>query len=123
MTLASLPDIVLDVANAANPQRAAAAAKRLASDGGPAFAPAVAQPQQPVETRATQTAPQSPYAQFERFILQTFIDAMLPKDGAAFGKGFAGGVWKSFMADAVAGQMAKGESLGLASALGAKEHE
>ena len=43
------------------------------------------------------------FKRFEAMVLQTFIQNMLPKDGAAvYGKGMAGDMWKSLLAEKVA---------------------
>lgn len=47
------------------------------------------------------------YQQFEAFVLQTFIEAMLPKDSTnVFGQGIAGETWKSMMAEKIASEVA-----------------
>jgi len=48
-------------------------------------------------------------------VLQTFIQNMLPKDGAAvYGKGMAGEMWKSMLAEKVAGVVAERGGIGIA---------
>ena len=48
-------------------------------------------------------------------MLQTFIQNMLPKDGAAvYGKGMAGDMWKSLLAEKVAEVMADRGGIGIA---------
>ena len=48
-------------------------------------------------------------------VLQTFIQNMLPKDGAAvYGKGVAGDMWKSLMAEKLADVMAERGGIGIA---------
>ena len=47
-------------------------------------------------------------------MLQTFIQNMLPKDGAAvYGKGVAGDMWKSLMAEKIADVMAERGGIGI----------
>ncbi len=48
-------------------------------------------------------------------VLQTFIQNMLPKDGAAvYGKGMAGEMWKSMLAEKVARCVAERGGIGIA---------
>lgn len=68
------------------------------------------------------TAPKDVYGQLEAFIMQTFIQSMLPKEATAvFGKGTAGEVWKSMLAEKMGGEVARSGQLGIASRL-AKSH-
>lgn len=58
------------------------------------------------------------YRDFETFILQSFIEHMLPdKADGVYGGGIAGQTWKSMMADKIAGEVAKSGRLGLAEVL------
>jgi Rod binding domain-containing protein len=60
------------------------------------------------------------YRKFEAFILQTFVETMLPKNSEElFGKGTAGGVWKSMLAEQLGSQLAKGNGIGIAKQLAA----
>lgn len=133
----SLPsDIVLDVAKAADPAKYQAAAKRLselsASSGTTEFANVLnavgGRPVMriPTDPYAIKTASQNQtalsagkkddtYQQFEAFVLQTFVESMMPKDAEnVFGKGTAGNIWKSMMAEQMAGQLAKAGGIGIA---------
>jgi flagellar protein FlgJ len=59
-------------------------------------------------------APES-FRRFEAMVLQTFIQNMLPKEGAAvYGKGMAGDMWKSLLAEKVAGVVAERGGIGIA---------
>lgn len=55
------------------------------------------------------------HREFEAFVLQSFIEAMLP-DGAddVFGKGIAGETWKSMMAEKLAREVARSGQVGIA---------
>ena len=66
------------------------------------------------EARSTPEA----YRQFEAFVLQSFIESMLP-DGAehVFGKGTAGEMWRGMMADQLGEALAKGGGIGIAESL------
>jgi len=58
------------------------------------------------------------YEAFEAMTLKTVVETMLPSNSeAVFGKGFAGGVWKSLMAEQVAAQMARSGGIGIAERL------
>ena len=130
MTLAP-PDLLLDVARAADPNRARAAAQRLvdlaANDTG-GFEPALAVAHPPASPAppstshftpappATSAAPDgAAYRRFEGVVLKSFIEAMLPGHAdSVFGGGFAGGVWKSFLAETLGTQLASRGGIGIA---------
>jgi peptidoglycan hydrolase FlgJ len=58
------------------------------------------------------------YRKFEAFVLQMFVEAMLPKDAEqVFGKGSAGNIWRSMMAEQIGNEMAKGKGIGIAQQL------
>jgi len=62
--------------------------------------------------------PDEVYRKFEAFVLQTFVETMLPKESEeVFGKGTAGGVWKSMLAEQLGAQLAKGKGIGIAKQL------
>jgi Rod binding protein len=129
-------DIVLDVARAADPVKLQTASRRLMdlsnSAGTTEFAdvlksmPRVGAPMgrdpyavQVISwnqtTLSNSTNAGSAYQQFEAFVLQSFIESMLPKDSeATFGKGTAGGVWRSMMAEQIGAQIAKAGGIGIA---------
>lgn len=76
--------------------------------------------QAPVRRKAS--GPKDVYGQLEAFVMQTFIQSMLPKDATAvFGKGTAGEVWRSMMAEKMGAEAARSGKLGIASRL-AKAH-
>lgn len=139
MAISPVSDIVLEVARAADPTRYKAAAARLGQLAG-----ASAEQPMPFEEalgKATTPVPPSlrmpfdpalalvhmrsvdamraesaqPYQQFEAFVLQTFIQSMLPRDGQAlFGAGTAGEIWKSMLAEGLGTQLARTGGIGLA---------
>jgi hypothetical protein len=133
----SLPsDIVLDVVKAADPAKYQAATKRLSELSGPTGATEFANVFNAVGSRSAAGIPLDPHAvktafhnqttlaagrkdnaheQFEAFVLQTFVESMMPKDAeSVFGKGTAGSIWKSMMAEQMAGQLAKAGGIGIA---------
>ena len=136
-------DIVLDVARAADPERAAAVARRLTSlaaptdaadaDAGADFSAALNQ-----ATPATSTATppiagafdmrarladiaqaqsdktKQAQVQFEAVLLNSFVSEMLPKDAPeAYGQGLAGDMWRSMLADQVSRKIASSGVLGI----------
>lgn len=114
----SLPtDIIMDVARAADPEKVQAARDRLTAYASQApssagFA-ATLDASFPGGVRAT--AEMGPFQQFESFVLQSFIENMLPEENeAVYGKGLAGGMWKSMMAEQIANQLAKAGGIGIA---------
>ncbi|MEY9123165.1 rod-binding protein [Bradyrhizobium yuanmingense] len=146
MIVTATPDLVLDVLEAADPatQRAATAkldalkssdadfATTMEAEVGKAKAATADQDAAKVaeaQSGAVNGAPvqviKAPasgevYRKFEAFILQTFIETMLPKESEeVFGKGTAGGVWKSMLAEQLGSQLAKGNGVGIARQLAA----
>ncbi|WBL77190.1 rod-binding protein [Bradyrhizobium xenonodulans] len=146
MIVTATPDLVLDVLEAADPvtQRAATAkldalksseadfAATMDAEVGKARAAAVDQstakatePQSTAVNGAPVQVIKAPasgevYRKFEAFILQTFVETMLPKESEeVFGKGTAGGVWKSMLAEQLGAQLAKGKGIGIAKQLAA----
>lgn len=84
---------------------------RSVTDAQPAVAPAPAQATRPGHVRKTGDAAQK----FEAFVLQSFIQDMMPKTSeGVFGSGIAGDFWKSMMAEKVAEQVAERGSIGIA---------
>ncbi len=56
-----------------------------------------------------------PYRDFEAFVLQSFIQSMLPTDAdGVFGKGTAGEMWKGILAEQLGKQVAKAGGIGIA---------
>jgi Rod binding domain-containing protein len=72
----------------------------------------------PAKTGTAATKQAEAFRQFESFILQTFIETMLPKNAeSVFGKGTAGGIWKSMMAEKLADQISRSGGIGIAQKL------
>jgi Rod binding domain-containing protein len=139
MAIDASSDIVLEVAKAADPTRAAAVAQRLNalsgasaadaadfSDALAATAPAVASGPSAADARArfseaaeaTDEKAAKAKTGFEAVMLNSFVSEMLPKDASTvFGQGLAGDMWKSMLADQVSRQMAKTDTLGIAKRL------
>jgi hypothetical protein len=149
MIVTATPDLVLDVLDAADPVAQRAATAKLdamkssdadfaatmdaeASKVASAAAAAVDQPAaQLVEAQSgvvygppvrviKKPGPDEVYRKFEAFVLQTFVETMLPKESEeVFGKGTAGGIWKSMLAEQLGAQLAKGKGIGIAKQLAA----
>lgn len=134
-------DIVLDVARAADPEKYRMAAERLArlratAPSTETFMPPAGQARvaasTDANTAATPTRPldagasaQSrrrldPYGQFEAFVLQSFVQSMLPKNATTvFGKGSAGEFWRSMLAEKMGDELARSGQVGIARRLAA----
>ena len=140
MAIDPTSDLILDVIRAGDPERAAAAASRLAAianasgaasgdfgaelgkTASPASASLTAEAVADAggaRGRLAATASQSDPAtkakvEFEAMLLNSFVGQMLPKDcQAVFGQGMAGEMWKSMLADQVSRQIAKSGVLGI----------
>ena len=139
MAIDASSDIVLEVAKAADPTRAAAVAQRLNALSGAAAAdatdfadtlaataPAVPNGPSGADARARFAAAAEATDEkaakvktgFEAVMLNSFVSEMMPKDtSSVFGQGLAGDMWKSMLADQVSRQMAKTDTLGIAKRL------
>ncbi|MCI0466656.1 MAG: rod-binding protein [Beijerinckiaceae bacterium] len=135
MSITPVSDIVLDVARAADPARARAAAERLfgtsasgqavsggfshilaasaaslqappAGIGGPGSSNPKVLHQVDTRTKA--------YKGLEQLVLKNLVETMLPKDSAAlFGSSTAGVIWRSMLAEQLASEIGKNADLGL----------
>jgi flagellar protein FlgJ len=148
MIVTSTPDLVLDVLEAADPATQRAATAKLdalkSSDAGfdatmeaskaAATARAAPEPSTPEAASAglampstavpvqviKASSPTDVYRKFEAFVLQVFVETMLPKQSEdLFGKGTAGTVWRSMMAEQLGNQLAQGKGIGIAKQLAA----
>jgi hypothetical protein len=149
MIVTPTPDLVLDVMQAAEPltQQAAAAKLDALGSSGADFvvtldsearrvAAATASEDRTSATTGSAAGPldsaNSParvtrgtpsgevYRKFEAFVLQVFVESMLPENAQdVFGKGTAGGIWKSMLAEQLGNQLAHGKGIGIARQLAA----
>ncbi|AWB23930.1 flagellar biosynthesis protein FlgJ [Methylobacterium currus] len=137
MSITPPSDIVLDVARAADPSRYQEAAAKLSqpgSAGATAFADAARDvglsTHVPLDARgalltlqnqtAMTGAGSDPYKKFEGLVLQQFVEAMMPeKSETVYGKGNAGGIWKSMLSEQIGAQIAKAGGIGIARMLNA----
>ncbi len=137
MSIQPLSDIVLDVANAADPTKALAASERLArfasAPDSAWFASALGAAAKPdsetaVRTRlSTMGAPTNgvtkpvdartkAYKGLEALVLQNLVETMLPKDaGAYFGESAGSDMWRSLLSQRIGEQLAERMDLGIAS--------
>ncbi|MCI4678801.1 hypothetical protein K9U39_00770 [Rhodoblastus acidophilus] len=129
MAISPPSDLIIDVARAADPQKAMATTRMLAAatgDVSTGFSAALdqlpARPAAPLRDLSYQNpvaslmAKQTPAHKAEvglaSLLLKNMIDQMLPKDaGDVFGTGVAGDVWKSFLSEKIAEQIAKSGEL------------
>ncbi|KXF76003.1 hypothetical protein ATN84_13825 [Paramesorhizobium deserti] len=116
-------DLVLDVANAADPEKFKASVERLRALASSRITtdPSSAQEAFSVEATASDatvsknTGHNPVYTKFEAFMLQSFVQSMFPQDASAvFGQGISGEYWKSMMAEAIAQKMADVGGIGIA---------
>jgi peptidoglycan hydrolase FlgJ len=130
MAISPPSDLILDVARAADPQKAAVVTRALVSaasagvatgefsaaiknvtDGSVGRDFSYRSPSPPVHP-AIQTTPQKAVVGLESVLLKSFIDQMLPKDAVdVFGSGVAGDVWKSMLSEKIAAEVAKSGTL------------
>ncbi len=134
-------DLISEALLAAEPQRARAAEDRLAQlaaqgtpDAAPfdtLLAPPVSLENAPLSVPAAPPRMENsgifsakggtPYEQFEVAVLKTLFEAMLPeKANAVFGSGFAGGVWRSMLAQSLAEAAGQAGAGGIARRLEAR---
>ncbi len=137
MSIFPANDLVLDVGRAADPVRKAGAITRLerlslpsgvpASISGASLMPPVARsnPTNFQVSKSNQSMPTSAsperqdahvtaFRKFEAFILQTWLEILLPKAGfCAYGHDQASGIWRSLMAEQLGEQLSKNDSLGI----------
>ncbi|MEI8719637.1 MULTISPECIES: rod-binding protein [unclassified Mesorhizobium] len=122
-------DIVMDVARAVDPAdietaRAALAKRAGGATGTFSLDTAASVDAGSILSRATAdkaaaaTDPAKKFKKFEAMVLQTFIQNMLPKDTeGVYGKGLAGDMWKSQLAERVADVMAERGGIGIAKSM------
>jgi hypothetical protein len=144
MAISPPSDILLDVANAADPAQVRVATARLAKlasdpaavdgDFGKALATAAREgktfnagvsPNPSAGSSGNKVMASSKgaavaYQKFEALLLQNFVEAMLPKDDELYGDKESAGVYRSMMAEQFANQLSKAGGIGIAKAIAAK---
>jgi Rod binding domain-containing protein len=134
VAISIISDLVMDVVRAADPQevqvaqeklkanKAAFAATSLA-DSGKGFGAAVDMLDSATSKaglgntniRSARTEIPETYRKYEASVLQTFVANMLPKDSEeVYGKGNAGEIWKSMMAEQFADTISRNGGVGIA---------
>lgn len=134
MAISPPSDLVLDVVRAANPadvqeaqaklkaNQAAFKASSLAESGG-GFDAAVGILNRAdtssglgnINNRAEPKKIPETYRKFEAMVLQSFVKSMLPTDNEEiYGKGTAGEIWKSMMAEQIGNVIAEDGGIGIA---------
>lgn len=142
MSISPVTDIILDVANAADPAKSLATTEKLArlapSDvaAESSFARTMGSVRAPAELDGAQAdlvsrisamnvrsasvvnpvdARTKAYKGLEQLILQNLVENMLPKDASGvFGHGTAADIWRSMLAEQLAAQIGKSVDLGFA---------
>lgn len=135
VSISLVSDIVLDVARAADPLKSRVAAEKLSRGEAANQAPRIgfdrmltsaAGPLPAARKIFASDGPNSSgmlpridaktkaYKGLEQLILKNLMESMLPKESAAiFGKGSAGDIWRSFLADQLAAEIVKTVDLGI----------
>ncbi len=125
MAVSPPSDIVLDVARAADSSQIAEARTRLANasatrraEGAFSLTETAAATDSRDAASATAVTPvrdKASFVKFEAMVLRNFVEAMMPKSAeAVYGKGLAGDMWKSMMAEQVANVVAERGGVGIA---------
>ncbi len=145
MAISPPSDILSEVARAADPARYQAAAQSLMQGATPVSGPSFEDTVRSVSVRPIISGGADVYQirnslrndaesaaaaksrrtaqEFEAFVLQSFVESMLPKNAEnTYGKGNAGSIWKSMMAEQIGTQVARAGGIGIAEhILGAKK--
>jgi hypothetical protein len=93
-------------------------AAQIGAAENPSTVPASSTPRTPVTSARQSRNPSDAFGQLEAFVLQTFIQSMLPKNAQhVYGKGTAGEVWKSMLAEKLGNEIARSGQMGIAKRL------
>ncbi|WP_299938010.1 rod-binding protein [uncultured Nitratireductor sp.] len=116
MAISPPGDIVLNVARAADPAKAAAAKERLqAKSGATASFQAVFDARPVGAIRTDASAPSDVEKKFEAMVLQNFMQSLLPEEtSSVYGEGLAGEMWRSMLAQQLSESLAEQGGLGIA---------
>lgn len=140
MSIAPPSDIIMDVAQAADPARRQAAVAKLAAqaaaEGGSPPVDFDVALRSATPGPATGTDPSlrlsplagaghsqglagrgSPYQKFEAMVLTNFVESILPKDTELFGDSASADVCRSMFAGKIADQLAKSGRIGIAQSI------
>ncbi|MBR0556978.1 rod-binding protein [Ciceribacter sp. L1K23] len=133
MAISPPSDLVLDVVRAANPLEVAAAQEKLQANRAAFAATSLAEKGAGFETavgilndaaskaglgnvqRTSTSEIPKVYKQFESVVLNTFVKEMMPEDTeSVYGKGNAGEIWKSMMAEQIGEVISERGGIGIA---------
>ena len=119
MTIEALTTLSRSIEALATERTKPAAAPAAGGAAGADFERALdAAAMRPVEAKGHQSGKPDDLEQFEGFVLRTFVEAMLPKEGTSFfSSGTAGGIWRSMMAERLGEELAAGGGIGIADLL------
>ena len=137
VTIRPPSDIVLEVAQSADPARMSVALRKLEAPGAEAaFADALraARPSASADSNVAGRLAaldwpagsggldaRDPYQKLEAFLLQSLIQTMLPDTQSVFGRGAAASIHKSMLAEQLAEQMARAGGIGMSAKLAAAQ--
>jgi len=110
-------DVVLNVVRPADVTAISAAHEKRAAASANASAPAFEPSGGAQSMRAAADTDSTPAAfrKFEAMMLQSFLQSMLPTESeAVYGEGLAGDMWRSMLAEQIAGVMAERGGIGVA---------
>ncbi|MEK4035346.1 rod-binding protein [Methylocystis sp. IM3] len=131
MSIFPATDIVSDVARAADPGKSRLAMKRLEEIGGEkaqgtgnSFVVATRAPPPPSATPPTtiidsgvpnvaRSDTLSPTQKFEAFLLQSWLENVMPRGDGVYGAQAGADIWRSMMADQISSQLARADVMGL----------
>lgn len=120
MAISPPSDIVLDVARAAQATDVASARAALMrrSHAGSSAAPAANAGDMRSAAGKTASGASGTFVKFEAMVLQTFVKEMLPKQTeAVYGRGMAGEMWQSLLAQQLGEVIAERGGIGIANTL------
>ncbi|WP_295806229.1 rod-binding protein [uncultured Nitratireductor sp.] len=116
MAISPPGDIVLNVARAADPAKAAAAKERLEAKSGVSASFSTVIDTRPISPmKAGANAPSDVEKKFEAMVLQNFMQSLLPEEtSAVYGEGLAGEMWRSMLAQQLSETLAEKGGIGIA---------
>jgi hypothetical protein len=140
MAISPPSDIISDVARAADPACLQAASRKLMDGASPVEGASFDETVRAISEKPPMMAGADIYSlrnslrndaesagaenarqahqEFEAYILQTFVESMLPKEAEnTYGKGNAGSIWKSMLAEQIGAQLSKAGGIGIADKL------
>lgn len=123
MSVVLKTDIVADVMGAADPGMVAAARQKLADHAAAVASASTSERFDPKIARSAssdqaKTQAHAAATKFEAMVLKTFVESLLPDNAEdVYGKGLAGEMWKSTMAEKIAEEITSRGGIGIANRL------